>query len=79
MRLIDADKLKEKVFSYNFKALIDDAPTVDIVRCKDCKYAKKFNERWFICRMWYPPRLDNQVDTTVSADDFCSKGEKKCL
>ena len=49
----------------------------EIIHCKDCKYAEKFNEQWFICRQWYPPRLDKETDTTVSADDFCSRGERK--
>ena len=47
-----------------------------IVCCKDCKYAEKFNKKWFICRQWYPPGLDKETDTTVSADDFCSRGER---
>ena len=68
MRLIDADKLKEKVFSYNFKNLIDDQPTVDIVQCKDCKYWEVDNDVGFCKRT---------EDCDWTADDFCSRGVKK--
>ena len=55
---------------FHMPNIIDDAPTVDaveVVRCKDCKHAKKikigvhctFNEIGF------------------SEDDFCSYGERK--
>ena len=47
MRLIDADALKEKIGNTAFLKLddtevveqfIDSAPSIDIVRCQDCKY-----------------------------------------
>lgn len=89
MGLIYADKVKEQVKLYfnkfardglkteiieraisDITEVVDDVPTVDIVHCKDCKY-------------W-----EYDVDTDVgfcvrtedcdwSADDFCSRGERK--
>lgn len=50
--------------------LLDDMPTVDIVRCKDCKYwEKKDNAVW--CR-----RTAIGI-FRMEEDDFCSRGEKK--
>lgn len=44
----------------------------DLIRCKDCKYAKydKYIDR-YDCRNW---GLDG--DEYTEADDFCSFGEK---
>ena len=41
---------------------IDDAPSIDIVRCKECKYYK---DEWCYWR-----------DVEIRADDFCSYGQK---
>ena len=49
----------------------------EYVLCKDCKYAERFSEQWFICRQWYPQGIDSEIDTTVGADDFCSRGVRK--
>lgn len=52
-----------------------DMPTIDIVRCGECKYMRKYALRsdeptgiW--CHRWSVPRL-------VTGDDFCSYGERK--
>ena len=83
-RWIDAEWLRElyKPYeSYNGKELavpigailanIDDAPSIDIVRCKECKhynsYESTFGKGWFCWR-------DN---VKRNADDFCSYGERK--
>ena len=77
MRLIDADALKEKIDSmWNGRPLsslgarilvtIDDAPSIDIVRCQDCKYwVYNFNgcSRNPCTEPWY-------------ATDFCNYGER---
>ena len=47
--------------------IIDSAPSIDIVRCKECKHrtdskAKSFCEKWL---------------REVDADDFCSYGERE--
>ena len=55
-------------------------PTVDIVRCKDCKYCDRHHlvDGLFCYRLYekynkeYP-----QMIIEVDADDFCSKGERK--
>ena len=41
---------------------IFDAPSIDIVRCKECKYYK---DEWCYWR-----------DVEIRADDFCSYGER---
>ena len=43
---------------------IDTAPSIDIVRCKECKYA----DEYFCCEF---------TDYWNNADDFCSRGKRK--
>ena len=79
MRLIDADKLNidfydeyeteddEYTYRYVSEHQIDDAPSIDIVRCQDCKYwVYNFNgcSRNPCAEPWY-------------ATDFCSYGERE--
>ncbi len=45
--------------------LIADAPSIDIVRCKDCKYRDKHH----YCGIWGQPYLCND-------ECFCSYGER---
>lgn len=52
---------------------IDDAPSIDIVRCKDCKYYEKF-PTWSACTYWSG---DPYEQASVNADDFCSYGVRK--
>lgn len=93
MRLIDADRYKEELESLiaicdfegenDVKEGIQSAihtldsenftPTVDaepIVHCKDCKYWDVDNNIGFCVRT-------EECDWT--ADDFCSRGEKRCV
>ena len=51
------------------RACIDDAPSIDIVRCKECKWAKA-NGTYQWCG-----RLDSTA--RITADDYCSYGERK--
>ena len=44
---------------------IEDAPSIDIVRCKECKYYEA-KEDWCYWR-----------DEAITADDFCSYGERE--
>ena len=80
-RYIDAEWLKElyKPFqSYNGKELavpigailanIDDAPSIDIVFCKECKYEKR-------CTTNVHFLADNGLD--VIPVHFCSYGERE--
>ena len=48
---------------------IDEAPHIDIVRCKECKWAKA-NGTYQWCG-----RLDSTA--RITADDYCSHGERK--
>lgn len=65
---------------------IKDAPTVDavpVVRCKDCKRSKEFEDH-LVCNHALPTKSIDQyfmVGTDILAivkpDDFCSYGERK--
>ena len=78
MRLIDADaliidyyddyELKDDEYSYPYvsKFQIDSAPTIDIVRCKECKYDGNWKCKW----------RNVMARSFPSADDFCSYGER---
>ena len=82
MRLIDADALKkfidfghlrnpnEKAYSENdIREMIDEAPTIDLVRCRECRYLKHDADyQW--CGMI-------GVGCEKVDDDFCSYGELK--
>ena len=81
MRLIDADALIESIKNtadlggwigetlYQIKQVavkyIDSAPSIDIVRCKDCKYKDE------IVNWCY------KNDRSVNPDDYCSYGERR--
>ena len=71
-RYIDADAfLKEycEPYPYVYMAMskaLADAPSIDIVRCKDCKYRDKHH----YCGIWGQPYLCND-------ECFCSYGERK--
>ena len=45
---------------------IEDAPSIDIVRCRECKYDGT----------WKCPWRNTQVPRYPSANDFCSYGER---
>lgn len=46
------------------------APSIDIVRCKECKYERD-GEEFMWCE--HP----NGLDSIVKPDDFCSYGERE--
>lgn len=96
MRLIDADELKGKAFAdpddgehFVYCQYIDEAPTVDavpVVRCKDCKHAKRYERAdgtaGYSCGhpqniFVYGERLDRVFEPIKEPDDFCSSGERK--
>lgn len=76
MRLIDADKLVDRLYDNEFAMLcpldevsgvVDACPTVDaevVVRCKDCKH--EFGGSCIICGF-----------QKRKPEDFCSYGERK--
>jgi hypothetical protein len=82
VRLIDANKLRKDVLDllncYNgfsdtydkalIIALVDDQPTVDVVRCKDCRLSTVTELRELYCY---------RLEDIVGAKDYCSKGERR--
>ena len=87
-RYIDADAIKDKAWKAESEACfyaledvvsvtdIDEAPSIDIVRCKECKYfidnltENDTDETYDACR-WDWKRC------IPKADDFCSYGERE--
>ena len=71
-RWIDAEWLKQNfntAFWSQITKTIDSASSIDIVRCKECKWAKA-NGTYQWCG-----RLDSTA--RITADDFCSYGERE--
>ena len=62
---IEDDGLQEKMVFYR----INEAPSIDIVRCKECKY-------YVNGQCWKSDGLD-KLDGNVADDDFCSRGERE--
>lgn len=84
-RYIDADAITnmikpmcgvftEDAFMINYHrvlSIIENAPSIDIVRCKECKYAEyraDFND--YECH-------HSGCGLVYDADDFCSYGERR--
>lgn len=73
-RWIDADALRANIntiFWAEIGKIIDSAPSIDIVRCKDCKH--RYDDGWLEPR-W---TCDYLKDMRLKDDDFCSYGERK--
>ena len=77
-RYIDAEWLVKESMSLSFsvqkwanEVQIMTAPSIDIVRCRECKY-------WKEGKCWNMKGL-NKTDGIVNADDFCSYGERREL
>lgn len=71
-RWIDADALKANIntaFWSEIEKIIDSAPSLDLVTCAECKWAKA-NGTYQWCG-----RLDSTA--RITDDDFCSCGERK--
>ena len=70
----EADKGKDRMTPIDsLLALIDDAPSIDIVRCRECKYAEVSVSP--ITGLWCTRFGIN--DMAMEADDFCSYGCRK--
>ena len=54
------------------RACVDDAPSIDIVRCKECKYGDVLDHYESGCC-----GCKNGLLGYITADDFCSYGERK--
>ena len=77
MRLIDADalikKLDEQIQMPTFMdclSAINSAPSIDIVRCRECKYWDDTIPNEIYCSL-----LEGLCD--ISGDSFCSYGERE--
>lgn len=71
MRLIDADELKayfigKKYGVHTIEYVIDQQPTVEIVRCEDCKYYEETDSRIGTCLL---------TISGAEVDGFCAWGE----
>ena len=58
----------------NTRTLLRDAPSINIVRCGECKWldsGKNDSEVWSMCTRHFGKYFD------VNADDFCSYGCRK--
>lgn len=74
---VGADASKERYRYIQWLAdyqAIKDTPSIDIVRCKECKHASDNNVYGCMCNHFN----DNDWDYhRMYADDFCSRGERK--
>lgn len=65
-------------------ANIDDAPSIDIVRCKECEHSYEWDSGCgaeLVCkaRRCDPGDWGNRIEFYVKPDDFCSYGKKDNL
>ena len=59
----------------NLRATVNDAPSIDIVRCKECKwYGNEQKKIYECCTYW---AQNGGVLVPMNADDFCSRGERE--
>ena len=82
-RYIDADALKDTHYNYATGELvplawadIENAPSIDIVRCKECEWLKVHNtkELYAECRKWHIRFYPFDEDTRTHG---CSWGERE--
>lgn len=73
-RYIDAEAVKNPYGGTSLEwqgilllKLLDDAPSIDIVRCKECKYYHQL----------YGCQKNDDIDLVTDDDDFCSYGERE--
>ncbi len=74
-KYIEADAVEKAICKRVYAVEVEDilaemanAPSIDIVRCKDCKHWTKGDEVYGICN-----RCTNTRQMRL--DDFCSRGE----
>lgn len=80
-RWIDAEALIDTLGvsdeEIDFKEILRDAPSIDIVRCKECRHRVVEEQSWSeyneYCDLWCD---GNGYWASVNADDFCSYGER---
>lgn len=74
-RLLELQERKDFNFG-NAMITILNAPTIKIVRCKDCKHCVKwdnYNPPQYTCSMW-----TDQWDMTTEPNGYCHYGELRC-
>ena len=85
-RYIDADLIpyvtseNGVLEDYAYRYDINEIPTADIVevvRCKDCKYAKEIEWYGCTCQNTKTPWYNDEFEVHMNHDDFCSYGERK--
>ena len=90
-RLIDANALIEEAnaegaYGYVDAKQIADAPTVyavEVVRCRECKHFRNYGKTSLfingknIKAGWCQRRIRYDEEYRMTADDFCSYGERK--
>jgi len=74
MTMIDKEMLLQRIntqFWSEIENIIISAPSIDIVRCSECKYCVDAGaQRALVC--------DNEyIDMDIHPDDFCSYGERE--
>ena len=71
-RYIDADKVYALLHSGCGYAIWEE-PTIDLVRCKECKWAEPTNDGWnsVTCNFY------GETTLTMPTEGFCSYGERE--
>lgn len=84
-RYIDAEWLKGEIrkafpsfyMRVEINTLVNLAPSIDIVRCSECKWRKADNSCDLNCRIEYLDGTETDMWFYVKPDDFCSYGERE--
>ena len=53
------------------------ADVVEVVRCKDCKFATEYCHGDFDCQCPHTPWASDEYAIPCKANDYCSYGERK--
>jgi hypothetical protein len=56
---------------------IPTADVVEVVRCKDCKYATAIEYYGFTCQNGKTPWFNDEFEIYMNLNDFCSYGARK--
>jgi hypothetical protein len=84
-RYIDAEALLSRLpndlpYKASVKRVLMQAPTanaVEVVRCKDCKFAKHCYGDVFDCTCPITPWASDEYSIFTNANDYCSYGERR--
>lgn len=77
MRLIDADMLlnsfkgAKKLGVDAIKYYVGNTPTIDLVKCGECKHSKEWYGDHRLCYLW------SETGIGVFEDGFCSYGKRR--